>query len=64
MKSSVDWKSDGRVGLQFCNRKGGVIRKLGGVCGVKITVLNSTYEDVPLEGVVWFRHEPIRLVID
>jgi hypothetical protein len=43
MKSSVDGNSDGRVGLQLCNRKGGELRRLGGVCGVEIVFLNGRY---------------------
>jgi hypothetical protein len=44
MKSSVDWEYDGRGGLQFCNREGGCIAKVGGACGEDRTVLSGTTE--------------------
>jgi hypothetical protein len=51
MKSSVDWKSDGRVGLQFAIAKGDVLRMLGGVCGVEI-LWQRVQKEVPSG--VWF----------
>ena len=44
MKSSVDGTPTEELDCNCYNRKGGDLRRLGGVCGVEIVFLNGTDE--------------------